>query len=245
MASGYTPVPGRAGGLVDRHLEIAVLSCVLATGCMAGDASGAWDTGASLSETDSGEDEGDTYGDSGYHTPEAAWFRLGATLALSEGVPEDVLLELEFFDEAEVLIECTEARVASAVLVSTTTPDPLIYHWFRVSVAPPDATCTSPGELPDELHLGLGALHPEVAARLLSRGLEGVSDSLYGAYVLLEDDQLELDAADQLALAYGYAGTTADFDGDTTAVSEAPLPDGDYAISGVFLFPLQDPRVVQ
>ncbi len=225
---------------MDRPLVITLLAGMLLSGCEGSlDAAGVSDTGASGTEEDTGDLNDDTSEDTDTLAT-AAWFSLGANLTLTDGVLEDLELVLDFHDGSEeLMVDCQEIREVAGVLASTSTPDPSIFHWWWVTLGAPTVSCVSPGQLPEDLYLGLGSLHPEVGSRLLRRGLEGVAGSLYGAYALVENDQLDRDAADQLALAYGYAGTEEGFTGDTVAVTAGPLPDGVYEVSGVFLFPLQ------
>lgn len=227
-----------------RHLRVLGLTVSLSAAIVLIGCAGA-DNANSRLDTGSGPLDGDTASDSATtgldsSEPDAApeWFRLGATLTLEDGLATQVDVRLEFLDGDHLPVGCTEDRSSLGVVASIETPDPTVYHWFRVSLAEPVTDCVDAAQVPAELFLGLGDLHPEVEAQLLGLDLDGVSDSLYGAYVLLDETQAELDAPDQVALAYGYAGTETDLSGEATARTAAPLPDGDYTLAGVYLFPL-------
>ncbi len=238
---GYDWLPGRAGGRVFRHLTVMMTAASLLA-CSAPDAGlGPRDNGDTGSSGATQED--DTAGvDTGSATDSDAgspvWFNLGALVTLEETLATAVSLELSFYDGDLSLLHCTETWGVTGVVAESETPDSSIYHWWRLSLAPPESDCTSSEQLADSIHLGLGALHPEVEAQLLSQGMDLVSDSLYGAYVLLDPGQQDLAAAEQVALAYGYGGTLGDRAGASEAQQQGPLRDGDYEISGVFLFPV-------
>ncbi|GEM_PF-2459819 len=225
---------------MSRHLAVTLSAAVLMSGCMndsslnvRADTAGAPASGDTGSETDA------TTADSATPPADPEWYRLDATLTLEEGLLLGSAVTLEFLDrDLHVLTDCGETRETLGVVASVETPDPSIFHWWQIALGDSAAACDGTDTLPSELFLGLGQLHPEVEAQLLSLGLDQVAGSLYGAYVMLDPDQAQLDAQDQLALAYGYAGTLEDLAGETTARSAAPLPDGDYAVSGVYLLPL-------
>ena len=230
-----------------RHLKLiarltaSIGGCVL-VGCSNSDLAGSQfrdDTGEGASPSDTAVDDGDSGQTVTDTVPQPTWFRLGAQVSLVDGLAAAVSLDLVLYDADQVLIpDCAELREVQGVVVSQDTPDPTVYHWWELLLAPAEVSCLSAGQLPDVLVLGLGALHPEVRAQMLSRGLDDVSGSLYGAYALLAADELALEPAEQRALAYGYAGTPSDRAGETPALDAGPLPDGDYTLSGVFLFPL-------
>ncbi len=198
------------------------------------------DSGSGDSALDTSEDTGSGTDSTDISEPTPEWFRLDATVTLVEGQATQVEVRQEFLDGQLLPVDCVEDRSSLGIVASVATPDPTVYHWWRVSLGDSDALCVELPQLPEEVFLGMGALHPEVEAQLLGRGLDAVADSLYGAYVMLDEAQVELKAEDQVALAYGFAGTESDLTGDATARTAAPLPDGDYTLSGVFLFPLMD-----
>lgn len=110
-------------------------------------------------------------------------------------------------------------------------PDPVVYAWWS-PIAVTSSGCadfTEAAGLPAEIGLGIGALHPDVRARLGADGEEDVADFLYGAYI---DTGVEL-------YAFGYAGSEANFAGEA-APGEA-LPDATYSVSPLYLLPLAGP----
>jgi hypothetical protein len=231
---------------VFRHLKIlrtvAAIIALLATGCLSNNDISSFrgqDTGSSGPTAVQDTVSGDTADGATELKPEPYWFSLGASLTLEDGVPLAVTLSLAFYGEDLGELDCTESRDVSGIVVSRDTPDPSVFHWWRLNSVAVASACVNPGQLPQDLVLGLGALHPEVEAQLLSVGLDGVAGSLYGAYALLDPDQLDLDPEDQVALAYGYGGTASDRAGESDALETGPLVDGDYELTGIYLFPLK------
>ncbi len=222
-----------------RHLMFlsALLVCA---GCGADSAiapSSRYDT-ANEPYSDTGSQATDTTGDSAAQDAEPVWFTLGATLTVADGLATEVEVVLGFLDEALDPLTCTESRAVDGVVGWTETPDPSVFHWWALALGAPEVACAAADQLPSQVFLGLGRLHPEVEAQLLARGLDEVASSLYGAYALVDESQLELDADQQVAWAFGYAGTESDLRGETTAAAEAPVPDGTYTVQGLYAFPL-------
>lgn len=164
---------------------------------------------------------------------ELAWIGVGGSAVLSGGVLTDAHFDFALYVDPDVGPACTSTRSAnpSAVVVEVS-PDPTIYHWWRLSLEISDGEDACAAPLPQSLLFGLGAMHPDIAPALPEHELDGVSDSLYGAYANLDPEHTSADTA----FVFGFAGTAADRAGASVAVTGPPMPDGDYAFTGYYLF---------
>lgn len=179
-------------------------------------------------ESDEGGDVGDSDdADTGLEEPVPdGWFP-DATYGLAAGVPvaDGASLSVVYADSTSGDIACS-AALDPAGLVAGESPDEAIWAWWEGPVTTLDSACEG---LPDTLGLGIGELHPDVRARVGADGLDDVADSLFGAYVRVNGEDL---------WAFGYAGTAADLAGDDPAAS--PPPDGTYTLTALYLLPLLD-----
>lgn len=166
----------------------------------------------------------DTANDSGAIEDPAtpAWYAVNAVVALSSGAPDPATatIEVEVVDEDLVRIDCT-VPLDPAALTGAEAPSDEIYTWWTLTVAPLEEPCTT---LPTTIELGLGALDPEVRARLGSVDLDDAADRLWGAW-------MRVDGGDLWATGYAAAAS----DPDTAAV---PPPDDVYTLVPLFLVPL-------
>lgn len=162
----------------------------------------------------------------------AAWFSVGGSWTLQDGAPVGLEVVLGAWPEdPKGAPLCTSTRAASA-LRDVNSPDPSIYHWWLVDLGPDDAACAFADEVPRRLILGLGQLHPEMVPALDRFDLDTAVGSLYGAFAAFPDTS-NLDGS--VPYAYGFAGTSSDRAGAGDAVGQAPLPDGTYAVTPVYL----------
>lgn len=154
----------------------------------------------------------------------AAWFAPAGELTVTDGLPAPAPAALRISvrgDDADDELCVVPLDVSG--LVAGASPDPAVPHWWEL-----DLVATDPcAPLPDHLGLGVGAITPDVVARLGAVGLEEAADSLYGAYVRVDDGEVQV---------YGWAGTDADQTGGTPAAS--PPPDGTYTLGPLYVLPL-------
>jgi hypothetical protein len=168
------------------------------------------DTGTAY---DGGVDSADE--DSESDQVEAVFYSVGATLRVADGAAStedaEVSLALAGAEQEDagcaVPLEVGDLAVAEA-------RDGVLAAW-TLPVVPIDETCGVTG-FPGTLDLGLGALDPEVRARLGAAGVTLPAESLFGAY-------LGVDGGDLLAI--GYAT-----DGVTDEAADAGLRDGLYEL---------------
>lgn len=202
----------------------SLLSLVVLGGCSADYGldhakEGADDTGRWVPD-DTAEIDSDT----GAPT-DPAWYVVRADLSVVAGVAsaEGAVVSVEIVDADLQRIDCVVDLPAD--LVTAGAPDAETgVVWWNVTVRPTKPACAP---LPATLALGVGALHPDVRARLGTVGHDDIADSLYGA--LLRAD------ADAPAV-YGYAGTAGDLLGDDPAT--LPPPDGLYRLAPLYLLAL-------
>lgn len=175
------------------------------------------DSGATTTATDSDETGTEDL-------VEPGWFAVDATVTIAEGAPvaapAAVTLTVVGTDTQTQLCELT---LPSDALSPGTPPDASLWAWWTLPVLASDACAV----LPDTVGLGLGPMVADLRAALGSSGLDGVADSLYGAYVSPNGAG---------PWAFGVGGTTTDFEGDDAAA--APLPDGSYQITTLYLVAL-------
>ncbi|MBN1335449.1 MAG: hypothetical protein JXB39_05765 [Deltaproteobacteria bacterium] len=209
----------------------ALLLCaVLAVGCTAArdglDTAPPSDTAPFL-DTDST----DTCTETGETDAPPAWIRLSAVVLVEDGIPvadESTLHVSMLGTEADGFPEiCAEAWTVSSIATAAL-PGEAVLAWWQVVPGAQDGTCKD-RSLPSSLHLGVGTLHPDVAALLPSQGWTSAQDVLYGAYVQLPDP------GD--VWTYGYAWTREGVDSGTPARVAPPLPDGSWQLVPVYLLP--------
>ena len=170
---------------------------------------------------------------------EPVWFDLSGTIALVEGQVSAASLDISVLPEpatdgviCSVLYEDLQFSPVEPV------PDPIVWHWWQLELPAEATDCPGVDQAPRSLRLGLGELYPAVVQGVEEHGLGEAKGSLYGAYASFEAPVG--DGLDGTTYAYGYAGTEADREGETTAVEAGPLPDGSYLVTGYYLFRLPE-----
>lgn len=183
-------------------------------------------------------DSGAATGDTGLPVSTAVWFALDGQVELVDGVATELIIETRFLpDDVGDGTLCADApRVET--LTPLDVPDPLVFHWWEVTLDPSEGTCDGRERLPTTLRVGLGELYSGVVAGVDQHGLGDVRDSLYGTYASFEAPVG--DGLDATTYAYGYAGTEADRAGETTAADAGPMPDGRYLLTAFYLFELPE-----
>lgn len=211
-------------------MRLLNLSCWLclaaAVGCSMG--KGMKDSGLSDSLDDTFPQDEDT-SDTSDAWGDPVWLSLQATLPILKGelTMEKTSLSWAVLDKSE-----------SAICVASSTPEQAraqrrpvegIYIAWNFTLSPYDSDCGRiKNQLPLAYGLGIGELHPDLAATLGAAGYEGLQTSVYGVYLSPESDWKTI-------WAFGIAGTADDFKGGQTTVSEPPLPDGDYTVESIYL----------
>lgn len=206
------------------------LSALLLGGC--GGAGAAYDLADTAMGAAADEGEAGGGGDEGGDTA-GYWWKLSADLPLVGGElqAEGAGLRVLVIDERGAVV-CEEALGLSAV-EPLEAPDPTIFGWWRLSPTPWGEGCAPqglPSPLPDAVFVGIGALHAEIEVMLPS--VDGLSPLAYpqlnGAYAQLGEGAP--------VFAFGLAGLEAAYRGEGAAAEAAPLPDGVYALQGIFSF---------
>lgn len=165
----------------------------------------------------------------------AVWFTVGGDWTVTTGALATASLSFTAYPQdprdgamCSSLRETTPSRDLSS-------PDETIYHWWLVETGADDPACPQLDALPRRIIIGLGALHPEMAPALDRYDLESAGASLYGSYAALVEGG-DVDGA--IPYAFGFGGTSSDRSGQAPAVSMAPVPDGVYTVTPVYVFPL-------
>jgi hypothetical protein len=150
---------------------------------------------------------------------------LDGSVTLAEGLPAPELgaLRVRTVRVSDGAPVCESAYDLDA-LVAADAPDDAVYAWWD------GAAAIAPGcaGAPDALAIGLGALLPDLRARLGTVGHEGAADALFGAYLRHEDGAV---------VAFGVAGTESALRGE--GVATAPPPDGAYQILPLYALPVE------
>ncbi len=201
----------------------------LLLGCMASSdeassAEGASDTGYT---GENSEDTGDQ--DSDEDTASSpVWWTLTATVPVEAGeAVKGGVITTRFLDEGgEVL--CEDAHPITAISEEDS-PYEDVYAWWSISVEASSKGCDA-SPLPVPLLLGVGAMHPEIAA-----GLDTVDAVSSGSSASLNSAYASLDGLESL-LVFGVAGTAAAYKGEGVAADAAPLADGEWRIEPVYSF---------
>jgi len=221
---------------LSRALSACALAC--SVGCALADGF------APLVESGDGDDSSvapeDSDADSGgWDGPAPVWWTLSAAILIEEGAPAqgDASVSIALLaEEGEADASLCTATWTSPGMVVLDVPDPLLFHWWQLVLdGVPEGNCGAQLQrfLPDGGELGIGALHPDVAAVLEPAGYDGLSGYLYGAYLR------PAQARDDVIWAFGVAGTEASYLAEELPVSQAPLPNGTYRIEPIYLLPLQ------
>lgn len=210
------------------ELRIIALGFSL-VGCAAGGGAAArYDSGAAA---DLGADGDDGGGEGAAGA--GLWWTLGAALTLVDGAPSPAegALDVRVLDDAGA--ELCAAAVSVEAVRPISAPDPVILGWWELSLGPWEPTCAA-GQatrpMGEALSLGVGELHPEVAALLPAQdGLPAAAAArLNGAYAQL--------SADEDPVAFGIAGPAEAFAGEAGPWTEGPLPDGALSVQAVYRF---------
>ncbi|MFZ5482066.1 MAG: hypothetical protein ACOZNI_35220 [Myxococcota bacterium] len=154
---------------------------------------------------------------------------LRADLAVVGGVPavEGATAAIDVVDTVAGGVACT-IELDTTGLAAGEPPDEVVWAWWTLAVVPAtDEPCVEP--LPATLGLGVGALDGDVRAGLGAVGHDDVADSLYGAYLTVDDGTLWV---------FGYAGTDAGLAGETPASN--PPGDGTYHLAPLYVLGLPE-----
>jgi hypothetical protein len=157
------------------------------------------------------------------------WYVVRADLSVIGGVasPEAATVAIDVIDADLERVNCVVDLAADLVTGATAESEPdSDAVWWTVPVRSDTAPCAN---LPDTLQLGVGALHPDVRARLGTVGHDDIADSLYGAWLRADEGAVTV---------YGYAGTATDLFGDDVAA--LPPPDGLYRLAPLYVVALPD-----
>jgi hypothetical protein len=186
---------------------------------------------------DSGEgppDESDDTND--LDNVEPAWWTLDASVLMEDGAPVqgDTSLLISLIDElADTTEPICQASFDEWPLTVLDLPDPAIFHWWSAELSKAQGDCSAHllQSVPDSIELGIGSLHPDIAALLEPAGYDEVASYLYGAYLRVEGSE-EI-------WTYGVAATAAGFAAEQLPVEQAPVPNGTYSLVPIYLLPLQ------
>jgi len=213
---------------------VVILSLLL-QGCMsaqsfdgADDTSSAADSGWDPTDSDDDTDDGDQ--------TDPSWWSLNATILMEDGlsVQSDTTVVISLIDDtadpASPICQASYEQVEFAVLDS---PDASIYHWWQAALSEPVTDCSAHRLtwIPADIELGIGALHPDIAALLEPAGHADIEPYLYGAYVR--------SGQEDTIWTYGISATAAGWDSEQLPVSEGPVPNGTYSLVPIYLLPLQ------
>jgi hypothetical protein len=214
----------------------ALFLCSASSGCMGDMAINELsDTGAS---DDTGGSPLDSDGDTAdWDQADPAWWSLAATVLVEDALPVqgDTSSLVSLIDEsADTGSPICQASFVEPPITTLDSPDASIFHWWEISLSDPSSSdCSSHllTRVPDSVELGVGALHPDIAALLEPAGYDEIASYLYGAY-------LRVPGTDTI-WTYGVAATTAGFDAEQLPVDEGPLPNGTYSVVPIYLLPIQ------
>ncbi len=168
----------------------------------------------------------DTGGTDSLPPPDPAWYAPRAVVEVVGGVMSLSQLSAQVVDSDLVTVICV-IQIDATAGVAGPSPDPAATLWMDVTTTPNDMDCAT---LPVAFGLGIGALPADIRAQLGPSGLDGVADSLYGAFTRSPD------VATTVVSAFGYAGTHDDMEG--VAPAAAIPPDGEYTMNPLFLLRL-------
>lgn len=213
---------------------LAAIVLLPSLGCMSDHAFEDWDDTGSLDDSGGGPPDSDDETGS-VDEADPSWWALSATILVEDSLPVqgDTTLVVTLIDDgADISSPICQARYEGVELPAQDLPDPLLYHWWLATLADPVTDCSAHllTWIPTSILLGIGTLHPDVAALLEPAGYDQVESYLYGAY---------LQADSQAIWTYGVTATAAGFAGEQLPVAEAPVPDGTYSIVPIYLLPLQ------
>ena len=130
---------------------------------------------------------------------------------------------------------CSLSAPLSSAEPEADPPQEWIITWWQVSVDAWEGDCDvwDTGELiPREMVVGIGRLHPEIAAVVgrMSDYTGSSPLSLNGSYARFADAET--------LLVFGAAGLAQAWQGEGEAAEAAPLPDGLWLVRGAYGFPI-------
>lgn len=177
------------------------------------------------------EDTGSYDQDTGTYVPEADFWWLEATVAITEGqadADQTSLLASMVSETAEGIETCTDDEIEIVTIDDEALPDDSLVTWWEIAVIAGDKCKDQPYQ--GFVQLGVGPMHPEIGVRLAEAGYDpSLAETLNGAYFRGKDDAIWV---------YGVAGTDRAYKGHGVAAKEAPLKDGDWKLDPIFSFPL-------
>lgn len=218
------------------RLLLATLPLGSLVACMAskGDLAPANETGWTKPPDTSSDIPADS-GDDGEEQP-PAWYTVAATATLTGGQPstEGATMVFRLYPEDgpgdDAL--CETAATAPVLTPLEIPTDSGLLAWWEVTVPATDGACDLLWTaFPTTVQLGIGPMHPDIAAVLASAGYGGLADSLYGAYVSV-DGGLTL-------WVQGVAGVEASYAGEAVRDEDGPLPDGTWRLEPLYALPLE------
>ena len=216
-------VESRNGGADVRSSMLIFVALSLTSGCAdfsleATRGSGGSDTGVngaadSANETDTG----------GEDSFEASWYTLTAHVRIDGGQAsvEDAEVHLAVSDGAGGRYDCDSLDLATLAAASAPASETPLYAWWTLSL-PADPGCPA-GTYPTTLGFGIGALDPEVRARLGTEVPTPDATKVWGAWFSANGGEL---------FAFGYAAGTGD------VAADGPPPDGEYDLNPLLLVAL-------
>lgn len=212
-----------------RATTFLLLSSAVCAGCASKDASfGVSDTGSSAEDGDEQPADIATTEDTAVFA-EPLWWRLTSRLLISKGEPIPVksIVSVEMLGEKDEILCQEDLSIELAEPVAS--PHEAILVWWKLTPVAGSVVCgVYPRPFPESFYLGVGTMHPDIQAALLSLPSINSDAQLNGAYAALENP-------DDLVV-FGAAGTSDDFEGAGEAISKAPLEDGVWRIKPVYRF---------
>lgn len=187
-----------------------------------------FDTAAPPSETAAPDDDVD-----GGNSAPPAWLGLSGELEITSGLPTAAgsVLDLSWH-AADGTPLCERAVAVLAVELAAPPEELALTAWWDLTLDPtPDRDC--PHALPSALDLGFAAYDDELAPAADAAGWASVESSLYAVFARVNGGA---------AFVFGVAGTEAQFEGELDAVLDGGVPDGLYAVDGLYLLPLTSAR---
>ena len=216
-------------------MRFLIAMCVSLAGC-GGTASGG---------ANSGNVDGDDGGPSGPDTDEppngdlglpVAWELSGVLHVMQTGVlsQDDNALAVRLLDgQRNVLCEADLIIDAVATHQAEQFPDEALLSWWGIySSLPTEPRCfvdEYPFPVPNGMMLGIGLMDPNIRAAAGSDPELTELDSLNAAYVSLD--------MGETVWVFGVVGTAEAYSGEDGALSELPVPAGDWMVEPLYPFP--------
>ncbi len=205
---------------------------LLATGCSA--------ASKDMASLDSGrvadEGEGNSEQDSG-ESAEPTWWRLDADLEVASGQLNltGSQLTVSVLDYDGIALCSEDVRVAGSSTIAVR-PEPELLGWWSITLGEGTRTCGGTfnvASLPSSIEVGIGVMHPELEA------IGGLASDLPSTGVAtLNAAYARTDPSANDIWVYGYAGNDSAWLGIDGPADAAPLADGQWALRGVYSFPI-------